>query len=480
MMRTAIVSFMSVCAVTACGSSIDAGGARASDGGALDAHDDDASAVDGGPDASGGSDSGGGADGGVADANDAATPGDLVMYSDGVVDSTDWPASDDYSYGGTDDYTDSSHPESGHTHDLSLTGQYAGWQQASDWPLPYQGGRNGVDLSPYTQLKFDVYLSNDDDLNGISAHYTRSTGDDVATCTGVTDVQSLTGSLSSGAWHTEIRVPLCFLGMLSSYNTYKFAIQQKTGPTYFDNVEFVGGTTGWVVRGSSTIESGWVDASTTLTASYAWVPQSLNPGGSFDANATTGLFAINSPARAAEFTGSLSGTTLTVAAVTAGAVEVGAYLFGSGVAASTKIVSGSGTTWTVSASSGTVGAEAMTASFTQAQVDGLSLSGSGTWRANSTGGFALAPYDHFTFGAIPTASGYTYSVRFYDASGAAVGNAVEAAGSAYTPNDYGVQNDNFTVYSIPLSAFGSLGSTVGGVSITVNQKTYLSAVGFWK
>jgi hypothetical protein len=402
------------------------------------------------------------------------------MYANGVVDTKDWPASDDYTYGGTDDYKDTTHPQAGHAFDMSLSGgTYAGWQQASDWALPYQGGENGVNLAPYTQLQFDVYLTRDKDLNGISAHSTRSTGDDVATCTGVTDVQQLTGSLASGSWHRGIKIPLAFLGMMSSYNTYKFAIQDKTGPVYFDNVQFVAGNTGWIYAGSGALESGWVDASTSLTADYAWVPQSLNPGGTFDAHATAGLFAINNPRQAAEFTGALAGTTLTVSSLTAGTLYAGQFLFGNGIADGTTIVSGSGSSWKVSAS-GTVAAEAMTAGFTQAQIDGVALGGSGTWRASYAGGFALAPYASFTFGAIPTASGYGYTVQFYDMSGAVVGSAVNAAGSAYTPNDFGVQNASFTVYSIPLSAFGALGASIGGVGITVKQKTYLSAIGFWK
>jgi hypothetical protein len=404
----------------------------------------------------------------------------LVMYSNGVIDQAKWPSSNDYTFGGTDDYKDTTHPQAGHQYDLSLTGTYAGWQQASNWLLPYQGGANGVDLSPYTQLQFDVYLSSDDDLTNILAHYTRSTGDDVATCTYVSNASGLAGSLSAGTWHTAVRIPLAYLGMLSSYNTYKFLMQQNTGPSYFDNVQFVAGNTGWIYAGSSNLESGWTDASTTLTADYAWVPQSLSPGGTFDPNSNAGLFAINSPPPAAELSGSLSGTTLTVNNVTAGQVLVGQYLFGNQVAAGTRIVNGSGSTWTVSAASGTVHAESMSAAFTQAQVDGVSLSGSGEWRVTHSGGFSTSAYDHFTFGALPTASGYKYTVQFYDAAGTAIGSAVEAAGSTYTPNDFGVQKADFTVYSIPLGAFGSIGSTIGGVSISVNQKTYLSAIGFWQ
>jgi len=52
--------------------------------------------------------------------------------------------------------------------------------------------------------------------------------------------------------------------------------------------------------------------------------------------------------------------------------------------------------------------------------------------------------------------------------------------SPYTPNDFGVQTANFTVHSIPPRAFGSLGASIGGVTIAVNQKTHLSAIGFWE
>lgn len=58
------------------------------------------------------------------------------------------------------------------------------------------------------------------------------------------------------------------------------------------------------------------------------------------------------------FTGSISGTTLTVGTVTGTALAIGQYVFGSGVANNTRIISGSGTTWTVSKSQ-TVASTAM-------------------------------------------------------------------------------------------------------------------------
>jgi len=67
---------------------------------------------------------------------------------------------------------------------------------------------------------------------------------------------------------------------------------------------------------------------------------------------------INDPA--ATFTGSIAGTTLTVSSVASGAVAVGAFIVdeAGSIAAGTKILSGSGTTWTVN-NSQTVASESM-------------------------------------------------------------------------------------------------------------------------
>ena len=201
MMRSSMVTLVGLSAVVGCSSSSsapsgtpDAGGvdARTHDSGTVVGHDSGSVHDSGtmkGQDAgqSSGQDSGSpGIDSGPP-GTDAGSSANLSMYSNGVIDQAKWPPSDDYTFGGTDNYKDTTRPQPGHTYDLSLvgSGMYAGWQQASSWALPYQGGTNGVDLSPYTQLELDVYLSDDNDLNGISAHYTRSTGDDVATCTAV-------------------------------------------------------------------------------------------------------------------------------------------------------------------------------------------------------------------------------------------------------------------------------------------------------
>jgi hypothetical protein len=112
------------------------------------------------------------------------------------------------------------------------------------------------------------------------------------------------------------------------------------------------------------------------------------------------------------------------------------------------------------------------------------------WRANYAANFNLSPYNNFTFGAIPTLTGNDYVVQAYNTSGVATGTPVTiTAGSlTYTPQDFGLDSGAsqpyYTVYSIPLSALGISGATIGGISIKDNSGNstntiYLSAIGFW-
>lgn len=72
------------------------------------------------------------------------------------------------------------------------------------------------------------------------------------------------------------------------------------------------------------------------------------------------------------FTGSITGTALTVSGVT-GTIAIGQTLYGAGVTAGTTITAGSGTSWTVSTSQ-TVASEAMGAAGTNQFAPGLSTS----------------------------------------------------------------------------------------------------------
>ena len=66
-----------------------------------------------------------------------------------------------------------------------------------------------------------------------------------------------------------------------------------------------------------------------------------------------------------QFVGSISATTLTVTSISSGALQVGQTITGTGVAAGTTIISGSGSTWVVSVSQ-TIGSRAMSGSSTSA------------------------------------------------------------------------------------------------------------------
>jgi hypothetical protein len=107
----------------------------------------------------------------------------------------------------------------------------------------------------------------------------------------------------------------------------------------------------------------------------------------------------------------------------------------------------------------------------------------GMLRLNNTSGYSIANYDHFTFGAVPTKTGYSYRVQFYDTAGKAVGSAVDPSLSG--GHDWGVNTQFWTTYCVPLSAFGALGHTIGGLSIQDDSGAsantiYISAIGFYK
>lgn len=76
------------------------------------------------------------------------------------------------------------------------------------------------------------------------------------------------------------------------------------------------------------------------------------------------IFIGSNNVSSATFTGSISGATLTVSAVATGTIAIGQTLSGAkgDIPAGTTILSGSGTTWTISATLGTIASEAMTTS----------------------------------------------------------------------------------------------------------------------
>ena len=88
---------------------------------------------------------------------------------------------------------------------------------------------------------------------------------------------------------------------------------------------------------------------TTLTANNVMLGNGTNSP-QFVAPATVGNTLTAALVSKAVFTGSISGTALTVSSVTSGTIAIGQTLTGTGVTAGTTITAGSGLSWTVSAS----------------------------------------------------------------------------------------------------------------------------------
>jgi len=97
-----------------------------------------------------------------------------------------------------------------------------------------------------------------------------------------------------------------------------------------------------------------------------WTLSTTTPGNTDPASTNAARYAIliATGAPGAVFTGSISGTTLTVTATATGAVQVGQTLSGDGVTSGTTVVSGSGSSWVVSASQ-TVASTTITATITR-------------------------------------------------------------------------------------------------------------------
>lgn len=399
--------------------------------------------------------------GAASGASNSVTPAvasTLVMYADGVLDSR-WPSSYDYSYGqaanwsgatayvasnyafsggqnylcilghtnhvppnatywvlttngpsgGTpDNLRDPYSPQAGHTYSWALAGQYSGIQQSGKWDVaPF-----GVDISPYIQLQFDLWVPAGGSSFALFFHYSRSGGDDIATCCLITDITQVTGALTANAWNTGLIFRLSTLGALGSTAYYKWAINQSVaGPLKIDNVKFLPGTTTFIYNNNALL-SGWSAAVVNGSVNTTFSPNSLGPA----------FYALNqAPA-------------------------------GSAVASALCMK---------------VTTTAITPSIT----------------FTKSGGFSLTGLNRFTFGQLSTKAGYGYSCQFLNTSAVLVGNAVTMA--SYTLQDFGVQASpqNWTVYDAPLSAFGAIGATVGGVRVTetsgnTTNAFYLSAPAF--
>lgn len=400
------------------------------------------------------------------------------LYANGVFDPT-FPASNDLSFAMTitSNYT-GPNVCPGSTQSMQLVANSVfggGWQPGSLWrTIP----PNGFDTLPYTKLQFSINTPVPANMS-LSAHYPRSTGNDIGISTSATQGSSYFG-IPANTW-TTVTVPLTAFGSLGCRNFYKFSLGPNVASTlYVDNVQWIQGNQAWVFQGTGAPAASWTDASVNAAADYTWLPQSLNPG-------VQGLFAINSPsALASQFVASCAGNVMTVTSLQSGAINIGdtaCWLNNLGGSSSPTITGGAYPNYTLSTSQ-TVNSQEWSSAPAQALITGIKLTSTvvGATLKLRHPSFLLTPYTVFTMGAIPTKAGYGYQVQFYDTTGAAVGNAVNAA--TYTQHQFGISTGSFTVYDIPLSAFGTLPANIGGVSIketsaNAANTTYFSAIGFY-
>lgn len=417
-----------------------------------------------------------------------------LMYANGALDPT-FPVATDLSssaainrtYSGANVYP-------GNTNSMQVTtnasnGFGGNWQPASLWnTIP----PNGFDTSPYTYIQFDCNTPNPANMF-FGSHYSRATGNDIGTSTSCTQ-GSVCWSITAGTW-TRIKIALSSIGMLASYNFYKFAIGNNSNSTfYIDNVYWVSGSIEWSFRGEGVPAGSWSNASFNLgtgSVDYTYLPNTvINPTTGLSGNA----YSINNPNQsAARFTATCSGSVMNVTAVASGTIRVGdsACWQGNLGGASTPTINsfgtGSGGTGTYNLStSQTVATQQWASAPSQLKITCVNMTSTvinSTLKLTRSSPITTASYAYFTFGVIPTRSGYGYQVQLFDGSGVATGAPVNV-GTTYCQHDFGVNNSNFTVHNVPLSAFGGIASSLGGVSIketssNTSNTTYFSAVGFF-
>jgi hypothetical protein len=343
--------------------------------------------------------------------------------------------------------TDTTHPEPGHTYDLKIPGGRNGVGGGMAWmPVASYGdgipdgsrkGPFGFDMSPYTWMTFDIWTAFPNDIYDMLFEYLGNfpagTADQ-GTGAYIDNVGKLPGVVLASSGWTTVKLPVAALGQLGVKGVYKFYLRDNTGGAsqdfYLDNVGFIPGSHSFIYDGGApngfdSLTNTWTNNPSTLL--NGWVDAST-------------------------------------AAVNYGVAPITLALLNK-VSLNGMTKPGIGTTSTncISMISTTVG---------------------GMWKVNNPG-FALSSYTHFTFGALPTSGTHSYSVQFYDTSGAAIGSAVSVLqNSTFTTREWNQNGGHWTIYSIPLSAFGALPAQIGGMSIKDTSGLaaniiYLSAPAFF-
>jgi hypothetical protein len=188
---------------------------------------------------------------------------------------------------------------------------------------------------------------------------------------------------------------------------------------------------------------------------------------------------ISNPSSAI-FQGTISGTTLTVTRVISGSIVANQALFGVGIPQETVIVSGSGTTWTLSQPVSIATAEQMNSASVAAV---LTAAMSGTTLTVSAIGTSQVLYPGQTITGASVTNGTIITAL---GQGTVLSTVIATAGTGYAVNDsitvvggvYGSSPATYTVSSVTVGA-ATLGTITGGSSYTNGtynnvQMTYVS------
>jgi hypothetical protein len=171
---------------------------------------------------------------------------------------------------------------------------------------------------------------------------------------------------------------------------------------------------------------------------------------------------ISTPSTSAIFQGTISGTTLTITRRLSGTIAVNQALFGTGISNETVIVSGSGTTWTLNQSA-SIGTPIQMNSAAVASVLTASISGT-TLTVTATSG-TLYPGQ-----TIIGTSVSNNNIITALGSGTVLSATINTAGSGYAVNDtitvlgglYGSSPATYTISSVTAGAVTGLTQTFSG------------------
>lgn len=299
-------------------------------------------------------------------------------------------------------------------------------------------GPFGFDMSPYTWMTFDIWTAFPSDTYDMTYEYLGnfSTGTaDQGTGAYIDSIVNIPGvKLTASAWST-VKFPIAALGQLGVRGVYKFFIRDNTSDAsqvfYLDNVGFISGHYSFIYDG------GAPNGFNLTTNSWNNDPSTLLNGWT-DASTATMNYDV-APTGLAELSNKVSLNGMTQP--------------------------GAGTTSTNCISM-------------------QSTSAGGMWKVKNVG-FTISSYTNFTFGALPTGGMHSYSVQFYNTSGAAIGSAVAVLqNSIFTTREWNNNGGHWTIYSIPLANFGALPAQIGALSITdtsglATNTIYLSAPAFF-